>query len=62
MNRQGTAQMCGCCDMKTVAVSRPTEGVLEVVKKTHGEFHSREFDLGELVTMLDPKGTSFTAV
>ena len=62
MTREGTAQRCGCCGTKVVAVARPSEGVLEIQKQVHGSVHLKKYDLGDLVDLLDPKGTSFTAV
>ena len=56
-------QRCGCCSTRPiVAVARPADGVLEVKKTVHGTSHVKEFPLSDLVNMLDPKGTSFTAV
>lgn len=64
MSHHGTLQRCDCCNGSAVglAMAYPQDGVLVVRKRSNGTHHTKEFDLRELVTMLDPKGTSFTAV
>lgn len=42
--------------------TRTEDGVLELQKKAHGSWHGRKLTLADLVTLLDPHGTSYTRV
>ncbi len=62
LNHDGTALRCKCCKTKTVAVSYPDDGKIEIRKRAHGQDHVAGFSLRELVEMLDPAGTSYQPV
>ena len=57
-----TAQRCDCHGSETLAKTHPELGVLEIRDRRHGTFHSLSFTLEGIVSLLDPYGTSFTAV
>jgi hypothetical protein len=56
-------QKCGCCGSQTLAATKTIDGttVLHVEDWRHGSIHHRKFSLADLVLLLDPFGTSFTA-
>lgn len=58
----GTAQRCDCHHQAILAFAKPSQGILEVRDKQHGTHHLKSWTLADLVSILDPKGTSFTAV
>ena len=62
MTNTGTAQRCDCDGREVMAVADLQRGMLEVRDRRHGTAHHRAWHLSELVNLLDPRGTSYTAV
>jgi hypothetical protein len=56
------SQRCDCHEDTVLAKIDPDRGELAVQRRSHGTLHRRVFELRELVEMLDPVGTAFTAV
>ena len=59
----GTLIRCSCCARgEHVAYANLVSGEVSFRKDVHGRKHSLTMALSDLVQLLDPKGTSFTAV
>ena len=57
--KPGTAQKCDCCGKETLAYGLPDKGVIEIRDRRHGTHHIKALSLTEVVTMLDPHGTTY---
>jgi hypothetical protein len=55
----GTAKKCDCCSGKTMMVTHPEKGELEIRRRTGGVHHQLKLTIHEVVRALDPKGTSY---
>ena len=62
--RASPRQSCSCCGTQVLAAVKDVNGttVLHVQDRRHGTVHLRYFSLPDLVRLLDPRGTSFTAI
>ena len=56
----GTPVKCDCHEAETLLHVIPEAQTIEVKDRRHGTSHSVTISLPELVTALDPKGTTFT--
>ena len=62
MIHYGTAQKCGCCGQEILAMLHPQKGLLEIHDRRHGTTHKLILTLSNLVSVLDPNGTTYQVI